>query len=76
MKTLDEVRELRDAIQHQLDTLPDSDVFGGSNADDREWMFNLIADLNCMLDGRGCTLDEVTSWHDGDDLYNLNDFLS
>ena len=76
MKTLDEVQELRDAIQHQLDTLPDNDIFGGSNADDQEWMFNLVADLNIFLDGRGCTLDEVTSWRDGDDLYNLNDFLS
>jgi len=73
--SLEKVKELRNAIQRGLDSLPDQNVFGDSNAGDKRKMHTWIADLDRVLASQSARTAEVTSWISGKDAYFLNDFL-
>jgi hypothetical protein len=47
-----EINRLKDAIRNKLDVLPDVRSSGGSNAEDKEEMEQLIEELNGALIGK------------------------
>jgi len=76
MRTPSAIVELQKAIEDQLRTLPETNFFGESNADDKVWMGELIADLKKLEhDPTSDVMEEVASWYDGKDSYILVDFL-
>jgi len=74
-KTRAEVQQLRDSIADDLAQLPDRDAFGVSNADMKDWLPQLIADLDRVLGGQKPKMTDVVSWLDGSDSSFLVDFV-
>lgn len=76
MRTQSAIVELRQAIEEQLASLPDTNLFGESNDDDKVWMGELVAGLKKLeVDPSTDVMEEVASWYDGTDSYILQDFL-
>jgi len=74
-KTHAEIQQLRDSIADDLAQLPDRDMFGGSNADMKDWLPQLIAALDRVLSGQEPKMEDVTSWLKGPDSSFLADFI-
>ena len=75
MKTFKEVVELRDVILSFTKTLPDRDLFGDSNEEEKQEMAEQYRDLCQILEGRKPLREDVISWYEGNDDYFLKDYL-
>jgi len=75
MKTIDEIKELKEAIEGNLKQLPDFSMFGDDNTEDKEQMQAEIDDLELILDGRLPKTVEIKSWYVGNDDCYMGDYL-